>query len=72
MQEQTNQFVVSVCRLVSLGDVLTVPAENHPDLLQNNSEGIHRYKQIRLRSPCVFVGLLKSGEDTHVTDFTVA
>ncbi|XP_041789279.1 peroxisome assembly factor 2 isoform X1 [Chelmon rostratus] len=29
-------------RLVSLGDVLTVPAENHPDLLQNNSEGIHR------------------------------
>ncbi|XP_073327114.1 peroxisomal ATPase PEX6 isoform X2 [Pagrus major] len=29
-------------RLVSQGDILTVPAENHPDLLENNSEGIHR------------------------------
>ncbi|XP_029283663.1 peroxisome assembly factor 2-like isoform X3 [Cottoperca gobio] len=29
-------------RLVSEGDVLTVPAEHHPDLLENNSEGIHR------------------------------
>ncbi|CAJ1054162.1 peroxisome assembly factor 2 isoform X3 [Xyrichtys novacula] len=29
-------------RLVSEGDILTVPAEKHPDLLQNNSEGIHR------------------------------
>ncbi|XP_037327780.2 peroxisomal ATPase PEX6 isoform X2 [Pungitius pungitius] len=29
-------------RLVSEGDVLTVPAEKHPDLLENNSEGIHR------------------------------
>uniref|UniRef100_A0A671WSD3 Peroxisomal ATPase PEX6 n=1 Tax=Sparus aurata TaxID=8175 RepID=A0A671WSD3_SPAAU len=32
----------STPRLVSQGDVLTVPAENHPDLLENNSEGIHR------------------------------
>ncbi|XP_070778486.1 peroxisomal ATPase PEX6 [Enoplosus armatus] len=29
-------------RLVSQGDILTVPAENHPDLLENTSEGIHR------------------------------
>ncbi|XP_070684187.1 peroxisomal ATPase PEX6 isoform X2 [Pempheris klunzingeri] len=29
-------------RLVSAGDVLTVPAENHPDLLENSSDGIHR------------------------------
>ncbi|XP_045903125.1 peroxisome assembly factor 2 isoform X2 [Micropterus dolomieu] len=29
-------------RLVSQGDILTVPAENHPDLLENNSEGIFR------------------------------
>ncbi|KAM8878072.1 peroxisomal ATPase PEX6 isoform 2-T2 [Spinachia spinachia] len=29
-------------RLVSQGDILTVPAEKHPDLLQNNGEGIHR------------------------------
>ncbi|XP_074485873.1 peroxisomal ATPase PEX6 isoform X1 [Sebastes fasciatus] len=32
----------SMPRLVSQGDILTVPAENHPDLLENNSEGIHR------------------------------
>ncbi|CAB1422511.1 unnamed protein product [Pleuronectes platessa] len=29
-------------RLVSLGDVLSVPTENHPDLLENNCDGIHR------------------------------
>uniref|UniRef100_A0A4W6G8J2 Peroxisomal ATPase PEX6 n=1 Tax=Lates calcarifer TaxID=8187 RepID=A0A4W6G8J2_LATCA len=29
-------------RLVSQGDILSVPAEKHPDLLENNSEGIHR------------------------------
>ncbi|XP_044045251.1 peroxisome assembly factor 2 isoform X2 [Siniperca chuatsi] len=29
-------------RLVSQGDILTVPAENHPDLLENSSDGIHR------------------------------
>uniref|UniRef100_A0A8D3BI28 Peroxisomal ATPase PEX6 n=1 Tax=Scophthalmus maximus TaxID=52904 RepID=A0A8D3BI28_SCOMX len=32
----------STPRLVSQGDILSVPTENHPDLLQNNSEGIHR------------------------------
>ncbi|XP_042291124.1 peroxisome assembly factor 2 isoform X2 [Thunnus maccoyii] len=32
----------STPRLVSVGDVLTVPAENHPDLLENSSEGINR------------------------------
>ncbi|XP_054460043.1 peroxisomal ATPase PEX6 isoform X2 [Anoplopoma fimbria] len=32
----------STSRLVSEGDILTVPAVNHPDLLENNSEGIHR------------------------------
>uniref|UniRef100_UPI0037E78E2B peroxisomal ATPase PEX6 isoform X2 n=1 Tax=Semicossyphus pulcher TaxID=241346 RepID=UPI0037E78E2B len=32
----------STPRLVSEGDVLTVQAQRHPDLLQNNSEGIHR------------------------------
>ncbi|KAF0036901.1 hypothetical protein F2P81_009775 [Scophthalmus maximus] len=31
----------STPRLVSQGDILSVPTENHPDLLQNNSEGIH-------------------------------
>ncbi|KAM9769291.1 peroxisomal ATPase PEX6 isoform 1-T1 [Menidia menidia] len=29
-------------RVVSLGDILTVPTENHPDLLENSSEGLHR------------------------------
>ena len=43
---------VCVCRLVSQGDVLTVPAENHPDLLENNSEGIHRYQPIRSSGVC--------------------
>ncbi|XP_051237227.1 peroxisome assembly factor 2 isoform X2 [Dicentrarchus labrax] len=32
----------STPRLVSLGDILTVPVENHPDLLENSSEGINR------------------------------
>ncbi|XP_034045150.1 peroxisome assembly factor 2 isoform X2 [Thalassophryne amazonica] len=32
----------STPRLVSLGDVLSVPAGNHPDLLEKNAEGIHR------------------------------
>ncbi|XP_041641110.1 peroxisome assembly factor 2 [Cheilinus undulatus] len=32
----------STPRLVSEGDILTVPAEKHPDLLQSNAEGIHR------------------------------
>ncbi|XP_035856422.1 peroxisome assembly factor 2 [Sander lucioperca] len=32
----------STPRLVAQGDVLAVPAANHPDLLENNSEGIHR------------------------------
>nr|XP_020514226.2 uncharacterized protein LOC110002893 [Labrus bergylta] len=30
-------------RLVSEGDVLTLPAHKHPDLLQDNADGIHRY-----------------------------
>ncbi|XP_074553060.1 peroxisomal ATPase PEX6 isoform X2 [Halichoeres trimaculatus] len=32
----------STPRLVSEGDILTVPADKDPDLLQSNSEGIHR------------------------------
>ncbi|KAM4750262.1 LOW QUALITY PROTEIN: peroxisomal ATPase PEX6 [Anableps anableps] len=32
----------STPRVVSSGDILTVPAKNHPDLLENNAEGIHR------------------------------
>ncbi|KAM7419957.1 hypothetical protein PAMA_016861 [Pampus argenteus] len=32
----------STPRLVSAGDILTVPAENHPDLLESSSEGITR------------------------------
>ncbi|XP_026216267.1 peroxisome assembly factor 2 isoform X2 [Anabas testudineus] len=32
----------STPRLVSQGDILSVPAENHPDLLENNYDGIHR------------------------------
>uniref|UniRef100_A0A3P9Q6J3 Peroxisomal ATPase PEX6 n=1 Tax=Poecilia reticulata TaxID=8081 RepID=A0A3P9Q6J3_POERE len=30
-------------RVISQGDILTVPARNHPDLLENNAEGIRRY-----------------------------
>uniref|UniRef100_A0A3P9Q7P6 Peroxisomal ATPase PEX6 n=1 Tax=Poecilia reticulata TaxID=8081 RepID=A0A3P9Q7P6_POERE len=29
-------------RVISQGDILTVPARNHPDLLENNAEGIRR------------------------------
>ncbi|XP_040002914.1 peroxisome assembly factor 2 isoform X2 [Xiphias gladius] len=32
----------STPRLVSQGDILSVPTEKHPDLLENNSEGIQR------------------------------
>ncbi|XP_069577737.1 peroxisomal ATPase PEX6 isoform X1 [Brachyistius frenatus] len=37
-----NRFLLSHHRLVAQGDVLTLPAGNHPDLLENNSEGIRR------------------------------
>uniref|UniRef100_A0A3B4WU00 Peroxisomal ATPase PEX6 n=1 Tax=Seriola lalandi dorsalis TaxID=1841481 RepID=A0A3B4WU00_SERLL len=33
---------LSLCRLVSQGDILSVPTGKHPDLLENNSEGVHR------------------------------
>ncbi|XP_029931991.1 peroxisome assembly factor 2 [Myripristis murdjan] len=36
-------------RLVSQGDVLTVPVENHPDVLENNSEGINRCPVVYFR-----------------------
>uniref|UniRef100_A0A8P4FZA8 Peroxisomal ATPase PEX6 n=1 Tax=Dicentrarchus labrax TaxID=13489 RepID=A0A8P4FZA8_DICLA len=36
----------STPRLVSLGDILTVPVENHPDLLENSSEGINRQPEV--------------------------
>ncbi|XP_028266070.1 peroxisome assembly factor 2 isoform X2 [Parambassis ranga] len=39
----------STPRLVSQGDILTVPAGNHPDLLENNSEGIHRSPVLHFR-----------------------
>ncbi|XP_072239619.1 peroxisomal ATPase PEX6 isoform X2 [Leuresthes tenuis] len=39
----------STSRVVSQGDILTVPAENHPDLLENNSEGIHRCPVLSFR-----------------------
>ncbi|XP_022616383.1 peroxisome biogenesis factor 6 isoform X1 [Seriola dumerili] len=32
----------STHRLVSQGDILSVPTGKHPDLLENNSEGVHR------------------------------
>nr|XP_046232900.1 peroxisome assembly factor 2 isoform X1 [Scatophagus argus] len=39
-------------RLVSQGDIVKVPAENHPDLLENSSEGI-------LRCPALFFRVLE-------------
>ncbi|PWA29281.1 hypothetical protein CCH79_00013916 [Gambusia affinis] len=36
-------FVVMFHSVVSQGDILTVPAKNHPELLENNGEGIRRY-----------------------------
>ncbi|KAM3865344.1 peroxisomal ATPase PEX6 [Diretmus argenteus] len=36
-------------RLVYQGDILTVPAENHPDLLEKTSEGIHRCPVVYFR-----------------------
>ncbi|XP_076026813.1 peroxisomal ATPase PEX6 isoform X3 [Genypterus blacodes] len=39
----------STARLVSPGDVLTVPVGNHPDLLERNSEGIHRCPVVYFR-----------------------
>uniref|UniRef100_A0A3Q3K0K2 Peroxisomal ATPase PEX6 n=1 Tax=Monopterus albus TaxID=43700 RepID=A0A3Q3K0K2_MONAL len=38
-------------RLVSLGDILSVPTENHPDLLENSAEGIHRYTRPQYGTP---------------------
>uniref|UniRef100_A0A3P9HN80 Peroxisomal biogenesis factor 6 n=1 Tax=Oryzias latipes TaxID=8090 RepID=A0A3P9HN80_ORYLA len=42
----------STPRVVSEGDILSVPTENHPDLLENSSEGIHR-------SPALFFRVQK-------------
>lgn len=55
VDSQSHQVVtlcVCVCvfRLVSQGDILTVPAENHPDLLEHGSEGIHTYVCSRTES----------------------
>ncbi|XP_024145407.1 peroxisome assembly factor 2 isoform X2 [Oryzias melastigma] len=42
----------STPRVVSEGDILTVPTENHPELLENGSEGIYR-------SPALFFRVQK-------------
>ncbi|KAI3352687.1 hypothetical protein L3Q82_020153, partial [Scortum barcoo] len=50
-------------RLVSLGDVLTVPAGNHPDLLENNSEGIHRCPVLFFKVQKVCPSAERGGEE---------
>ncbi|KAM7008674.1 LOW QUALITY PROTEIN: peroxisomal ATPase PEX6 [Tautogolabrus adspersus] len=58
-------------RLVSEGDILTVPAEKHPDLLQNNSEGIHRCPVLffRVQKVCRPAGGDKEdGGGAHLAD----
>lgn len=45
-------------RLVVLGDVLTVPVQNRPDLLENNAEGIPRCSELFFR--VAQVGLSRS------------
>lgn len=50
-------------RLVSPGDVLTVPAGNHPDLLETHSEGIHRCPVLffRVQKVCSSAGREEGG-----------
>ncbi|XP_039883138.1 peroxisome assembly factor 2 isoform X4 [Simochromis diagramma] len=50
-------------RLVSPGDVLTVPAGNHPDLLETPSEGIHRCPVLffRVQKVCSSAGREEGG-----------
>uniref|UniRef100_A0A4W6G6L5 Peroxisomal ATPase PEX6 n=1 Tax=Lates calcarifer TaxID=8187 RepID=A0A4W6G6L5_LATCA len=54
-------------RLVSQGDILSVPAEKHPDLLENNSEGIHRCPVLFFRVQKVgrFVSASPQGASTN-------
>uniref|UniRef100_A0A3Q4GSZ7 Peroxisomal ATPase PEX6 n=1 Tax=Neolamprologus brichardi TaxID=32507 RepID=A0A3Q4GSZ7_NEOBR len=52
-----------VFRLVSPGDVLTVPAGNHPDLLETPAEGIHRCPVLffRVQKVCSSAGREEGG-----------
>ncbi|XP_071359513.1 peroxisomal ATPase PEX6 [Trachinotus anak] len=53
----------STPRLVSQGDVLSVPAEKHPDLLENNSEGVHRCPVLFFRVQKVCPSAERGGEE---------
>ncbi|KAM7394822.1 hypothetical protein PAMP_021602 [Pampus punctatissimus] len=56
----------STPRLVSVGDVLTVPAENHPDLLESSSEGITRCPALFFRVQKVRLSAGTEEEDAGV------
>ncbi|XP_029374028.1 peroxisome assembly factor 2 isoform X2 [Echeneis naucrates] len=61
----------STPRLVSQGDVLSVPAEKHPDLLENNSNGIFRCPVLFFRVQKVCLLADRGGEEeegAHLAD----
>uniref|UniRef100_A0A3Q3G1Z2 Peroxisomal ATPase PEX6 n=1 Tax=Kryptolebias marmoratus TaxID=37003 RepID=A0A3Q3G1Z2_KRYMA len=61
----------STPRVVSQGDILTVPAEHHPDLLENNSEGIHRCPVLYFRVQKVCPSAAeREGGGAHLADRT--
>ncbi|KAK2918466.1 peroxisomal ATPase PEX6 isoform X1 [Channa argus] len=59
----------SIPRLVSQGDILSVPTENHPDLLENNSQGIHRSPMMffKVQKVCSSVET-EEGGGAHLAD----
>uniref|UniRef100_A0A1A7Y3E6 Peroxisomal ATPase PEX6 n=1 Tax=Iconisemion striatum TaxID=60296 RepID=A0A1A7Y3E6_9TELE len=62
----------STPRAVSLGDVLTVPTGNHPDLLGNGSEGIHWCPVLyfRVQKVCQSAAEGIGGGGVHLADRT--
>ncbi|KAM9314084.1 peroxisomal ATPase PEX6 [Pholidichthys leucotaenia] len=58
----------STTRLVSLGDILSIPAENHPDVLQNNSEGIIRCAVMFFKVQKVFSSANGGGGEAHLAN----
>ncbi|XP_014893360.1 peroxisome assembly factor 2 [Poecilia latipinna] len=49
-------------RVISQGDILTVPAKNHPDLLENNAEGIRRCPVLYFKVQKVLPSANRGGE----------
>ncbi|XP_029706469.1 peroxisome assembly factor 2 isoform X3 [Takifugu rubripes] len=61
----------STPRVVSQGDILTVPAENHPDLLEHSSEGVQIFPAVFFKVHGVYSRVQEEeveGDGTYLAD----